>query len=63
MLCTRSLLFAECAVELTLFVLPGYDLHKVRHERWNRALQHRRIAPYDVLVVDLRFVELLHNWR
>lgn len=63
MLYTHALLVLECSIEFALFVLPGNHLHKVRHKRWYGTLENCRIAAYDIFIVNLRLVELLHNWR
>lgn len=58
---TSALLLVECAIELTLFILPGDNLNEVRDKRWYRALKHSRIATNDILIINLRLVELLYN--
>lgn len=58
---TGALLLVECTIELTLLILPGDNLNKVRDKRWYRALKNCRITANDILIINLRLVELLYN--
>lgn len=44
-----------------ILVVPGNDVNKVGHKRWNGALENRRIATDHVLIVHLALIELLNN--
>jgi len=55
--------FRARKVVLLLIGVPGHHFDEIGHEGWNQTLDDRRIASYNVLLVNIRLVVLGNHWE